>query len=166
MPILQQSSIDYLTDPAETNALILQAVQEFNNGWVYTEGVANYAVETMINDGLMGNGPNETLGDFDLDRVNGLIEIARPVYAALGQEPPADLTAEDIVTNQFIDPSIGLPADLGAPAGTEAPSTDAGSETTMASETTAGSETTGASETTAASETTMAGTTAPETSAP
>ena len=34
------------------------------------------------------------------------------MYAALGQEPPADLTADDIVTNEFIDPSIGLPADL------------------------------------------------------
>ena len=47
----------------------------------------------------------------DLDRVNGLIEIAIPVYEALGQAPAADLTAEDIVTNEFIDPSIGLPAD-------------------------------------------------------
>ena len=43
----------------------------------------------MINDGLMSNGPNETLGDFDLDRVNNLIEIAGPVYSALGQDPPS-----------------------------------------------------------------------------
>ena len=150
VPILQQSTIDYLSDPAETNDLIIEAVQEFNNGWVYTPGVAEYAVNTMINDGLMGNGPNETLGDFDLDRVTGLIDIARPVYASLGQEPPADLTAEDVVTNQFIDPSIGLPDDLGAPAGSEAP---AGTS----AETTAGT----AVETTAAGtmvETTAAGT--------
>ncbi len=91
----------------------------------------------MINDGLISNGPNDTLGDFDLDRVNDLIEICRPVYAALGQEPPADLTADDIVTNEFIDPSIGLPADLvaattsgtvatgSAPMGTEATATTA-----------------------------------------
>jgi hypothetical protein len=127
VPIIQQASIDYLTDPSETNELILAAVEAFDNGWVYTPGVAQYAVETMINDGLIGNGPNETLGDFDLDRVNNLIEIARPVYAALGQEPPADLTADDLVTNQFVDPSIGLPDELTAsaaaaatePAGTE-----------------------------------------------
>ena len=33
--------------------------------------------------------------------------------------PAEGLTAEDLVTNEFIDPSIGLPADLAA-AGTEA----------------------------------------------
>ena len=118
VPILQQSSIDFLTDPAETNALILEAVATFDTFWVYTEGVANYAVETMIGDGLMSNGPNETLGDFDLDRVSELIDKAIPVYTSLGQVPADGLTAEDIVTNEFIDPSIGLPADLG-------PATDA-----------------------------------------
>ena len=81
--------VDYIGDPAETNALIIEAVETFDNGWVYSEGVADYAVETMQADGLLGNGPDETVGNFDLDRVNELIEKARPVYAALGQEPPA-----------------------------------------------------------------------------
>ena len=88
MPIIQQSSVDYLADPAETNALIIEAVEVFDNCWVYSEGVAEYAVETMLADGLLSNGPDEHVGNFDLDRVNGLIEKARPVYAALGQEPP------------------------------------------------------------------------------
>ena len=39
----------------------------------------------MINDGLLSNGPNDTLGDFDLDRVNDLIDTAIPVYSAQGQ---------------------------------------------------------------------------------
>ena len=38
VPIIQQSSVDYLADPAETNALILDAVEEFDNGWVYSRG--------------------------------------------------------------------------------------------------------------------------------
>ena len=108
MPIIQQSTVDYLDDPAETNALILEAVETFDNGWVYTQGVADYAVETMLDDGLIGNGPDDTIGNFDLDRVNDLIEKAIPVYAGLGQPPAEGLTAEDIVTNEFIDPSIGL----------------------------------------------------------
>ncbi len=108
VPIIQQSTVDYIADPAETNALIIEAVEAFDNGWVYSEGVADYAVETMQADGLLGNGPDETVGNFDLDRVNELIEKARPVYAALGQEPPAELTAEDVVTNEFIDDSIGF----------------------------------------------------------
>jgi hypothetical protein len=113
VPIIQQATIDYLTDPAETNQLILDAVAAINNGWVYTPGVAAYAVQTMINDGLIANGTDGVLGSFDADRVNNLIEIGRPVYAALGQEPPADLTSDDIVTNEFLDPSISLP-DLSA----------------------------------------------------
>jgi hypothetical protein len=108
VPLIQQASVDYVNDPAATNELILEAVDTYDNGWTYTPEVADYAVETMKSDGLLGNGPDDTLGNFDLDRVNGLIEIASPVYAELGQEPPADLTAEDIVTNEFIDPSIGL----------------------------------------------------------
>jgi hypothetical protein len=108
VPIIQQSAVDYINDPAETNALIIEAVETFDNGWVYTEGVAAYAVETMKNDGLISNGPDDVIGNFDLDRVNNLIELAIPVYEALGQTPADGLTAEDVVTNQFIDDSIGL----------------------------------------------------------
>jgi hypothetical protein len=108
VPIIQQSTVDYVREPAETNALIIEAVETFDNGWVYSEGVAEYAVETMQADGLLGNGPDNTVGNFDLDRVTELIDKARPVYAALGQEPPADLTAEDVVTNEFIDETIGF----------------------------------------------------------
>jgi hypothetical protein len=108
VPIIQQSTVDYVSDPAETNALILDAVETFDNGWVYTQGVADYAVETMVNDGLLSNGPDDTIGNFDLDRVTALIEKAVPVYTSLGQPPLEGLTAEDVVTNEFIDPNIGL----------------------------------------------------------
>jgi hypothetical protein len=108
VPIIQQSSVDYLDDPDATNELIIEAVEVFDNGWVYSQGVADYAVETMRNDGLISNGPDDTLGNFDLDRVEELIEKAIPVYEALGQTPPEGLTAEDVVTNEFIDDSIGL----------------------------------------------------------
>jgi len=140
VPILQQSSVDFVSDPAETIDLILEAVTAFDTFWVYSPGVAAYGVETMIGDGLVGNGPNETLGDFDLDRVNGLIEIAIPVYTSLGQVPAEGLTAEDVVTNEFIDPSIGLPADIGGePDGSGAPGASAAPEDTdTAADTTTG----------------------------
>jgi hypothetical protein len=108
VPIIQQSTVDYIADPAETNALIIEAVETFDNGWVYTEGVAEYAVQTMVDDGLLSNGPDATIGNFDMDRVQGLIELAIPVYEALGQSPKEGLTPEDLVTNEFIDESIGL----------------------------------------------------------
>jgi len=108
VPMIQQSSVDFVNDPDATNAMIIEAVNVFDNGWVYTEGVAEYAVQTMLDDGLISNGPDDIIGNFDLDRVNGLIELAIPVYEALGQSPAEGLTAEDVVTNEFIDESIGL----------------------------------------------------------
>jgi hypothetical protein len=108
VPMIQQSSVDYLNDPAAANKIILDAVAKFDNGWVYSQGVADYGVKTIKADGLVANGPDSTVGNFDLDRVNSLIQLAIPVYTALGQAPKAGLKAEDIVTNEFIDPSIGV----------------------------------------------------------
>ncbi|MGD9703106.1 MAG: ABC transporter substrate-binding protein [Acidimicrobiia bacterium] len=108
VPMIQQASIDYLADPARTNALILDAVETFDNGWVYSQGVADFGVETIKADGLVANGPDDTVGNFDYDRINALIEKAIPVYESLGQSPKEGLTAEDIATNEFIDPSIGF----------------------------------------------------------
>ena len=66
------------------------------------------ASSTIKADGLVANGPDDTVGNFDLDRVNALIELAVPIYTAQGATPKDGVTADDIVTNQFIDPSIGL----------------------------------------------------------
>jgi len=108
VPMLQQATVDYVNDPTKSNELVLEAVEAYDNGWTYTPEVAEYAVETMKADGLLGNGPDDTIGNFDLDRVTGLIEIATPIYTELGQAPPEGLAAEDVVTNEFIDDSIGL----------------------------------------------------------
>ena len=110
VPIIQQASIDYMADPARTNAIILDAVASFGEdfGWTYSDGAAAYGVATMQKDGLVANGPDSTVGNFDLDRVNALIDLAVPIYTAQGATPKDGVTADDIVTNQFIDDSIGL----------------------------------------------------------
>jgi hypothetical protein len=108
VPLIQHSSVDYLKDPAKANKIILDAVAKFNNGWVYSQGVADYAVDTIKKDGLVANGPDGVMGKFDLTRVNDLITKAIPVYTAGGSAPKSGLKAEDIVTNQFIDPSVGM----------------------------------------------------------
>ena len=108
--MIQQASIDYINDPDRTNEMILAAVDSFGGdfGWTYTEGTAEYGVETIKKDGLVANGPDDIVGNFDMDRVNGLIEKAIPVYTAQDSPPKEGLKAEDIVTNEFIDESIGL----------------------------------------------------------
>jgi hypothetical protein len=49
------------------------------------------------------------LGSFDLDRVTKFIEIAVPTYTKIGAKMKEGITAADIVTNEFIDPTIALP---------------------------------------------------------
>ena len=104
VPIVQQATIDFAKDPARTNAMIVDVVEQFNADWVYNEGVAAFAAETMTELEIHGNGPDSTVGNFDLDRANELINTIRDA----GAEVPADLTAEDMYTNEFIDESIGF----------------------------------------------------------
>jgi len=60
----------------------------------------------MTDLGLVANGPDSTLGNFELDRVEEIIKVISEQVGSI--EVPAGLTAEDLVTNEFIDPSIGL----------------------------------------------------------
>ena len=110
VPIIQQASVDYVNSPATANAVILDAADTFGAdfGWSYTQGAADYGVATIKADGLVANGTDGVMGSFDMDRVNGLIEKAIPVYTAQDSPPKEGLKAEDIVTNEFLDPSIHL----------------------------------------------------------
>jgi len=106
VPIVQQSQVDYITDPGKANALIVKAVTEYKDFWVYSDEIAQYSVKSQLDLGLVGNGPDGTLGNFDEARLTDFIAKALPVFAA--KNPPADLNWSDLVTNEFIDPSIGL----------------------------------------------------------
>jgi hypothetical protein len=85
-------------------------VEEYDTGWTYSADVAEFSVEQQLELGLVGNGDDETLGNFDLDRVQEVIDIVEPIFAVQGTPVADGLTAEDLVTNEFIDPAIGLPA--------------------------------------------------------
>lgn len=108
VPVIQQAQIDYLESPDETNVLILDLVAQYNNNWSYDAGQAAAAVEKMRTDGIVSNGPDGTLGSFDLDRVNEFIEKAAPVLEQSGSDIKPGVKADDLVTNKYIDPSISL----------------------------------------------------------
>ena len=56
---------------------------------------------------LAGNGRNATIGDISFGRVRDLVEEAVPAWRKAGRDVRADITAEDIVTNQFIERGLG-----------------------------------------------------------
>ena len=104
VPVVQQAAIDYVNDPDRANAIIIDAVEQYDTFWVYDEALAAYSVETQKELGFVGNGPDGTLGNMDEERVQGVIDQIREA----GLEVPEDLTVEDLITNEFVDPDIGL----------------------------------------------------------
>lgn len=107
IPIMQRGSVDYLNSPDRANALILNAVGTFDNGWIYSSGVAKHSHDMMTRLGLVGNGDNATLGDFNLGRIQHILDITKPIFAAHGNPVPAQLTPSTLATNDYIDPTIG-----------------------------------------------------------
>lgn len=109
VPVVQQSTVDFFADPDATNALIVDAVQQFATGWVYSEELTKHSTREQIALGLVSNGDDATLGDFDEARVQEIFDIAAPLVTAAGSTPADGLEASDLYTNEFLDDSIGLP---------------------------------------------------------
>lgn len=109
VPMIQQAQVDFVADPTSTNALILDLVAQYNNGWLYDEGQAAASVQLALDNGLIANSPDGTLGSFDIPRVDDFLSIAMPILEGLGEKVKPGLTSADLVTNEFIDPAIALP---------------------------------------------------------
>ena len=107
VPIVQRAQVDFLKDPAKTNAFIIDLVKRYNTDWTYSDGLANYAIEKMRAD-FVNNGSDNTLGNFDTARVQRIIDIVTPILVAQKQPPKEGLTTADIFTNEFIDSTIGV----------------------------------------------------------
>ncbi len=107
VPIVQQSQIDFVKNAASTNELIIK-LNDAYKGFPYSKDLAAYSVEQQLKLKIVGNGTNNTLGDFDLDRIKQVIEIVGPIYAGQRKEIKNNLTPADLVTNEFVDPAIRL----------------------------------------------------------
>ena len=107
VPLVQRSVRGYLADPEATNELIVRLVRDFG-GYPYSTERAAYAVSTMRANGIVGDGPNRTVGDFELARVTRLLDIVRPIFARARQPLPAGLSAADLVTNAYVDPAVSV----------------------------------------------------------
>ncbi len=106
VPLVQQSIIDFQEDPSATNAALIEAVTALDSFWVLTEdGVADTVVQ-MGGLEIVGNGSDDTVGNFDLDRVDEVIAATAEQVPSI--PVPEGLTAEDLVTNDFIDEGIGF----------------------------------------------------------
>ncbi|WP_035856570.1 ABC transporter substrate-binding protein [Cryptosporangium arvum] len=109
VPILQRAQIDYLERPDTTNALIVDVVEKYDDGWTYSEGVAKYAAKTMADLKIVADDTSGPLGGMDPARVQQTIDTFAPLLQASGGTPKAGLKAADIIDTRFLDKSVTLP---------------------------------------------------------
>jgi hypothetical protein len=109
VPIVQRAQVDFLANPDKTNAFIIDTVKKYNTFWTYSTGLAGYAIKEMrLN--FVNNGTDQTLGNFEVGRIQRLIDIVTPILVGQRQQTKEGLRPQDLYTNDFIDPSIGVVA--------------------------------------------------------
>jgi hypothetical protein len=108
IPLFQRAEADYVANPKPVNDLLVDYVSQLNGGFVLSAGKAADSSAKQLELGLISNGDDSTLGDFDASRVQRLVDDLQPVFRARKISLPDDLSPDDLVSNDFLDRSIGL----------------------------------------------------------
>lgn len=109
VPLIQEAQRAYITDPARTNEIIVDVAQTLNPTTQYDLDLATASAEKQAVDRLVSNSPDGVLGSFDLTRIGEFIELAVPIYVERGDKVRDNLSATDLVTNEYIDSTVSLP---------------------------------------------------------
>lgn len=111
VPIVQQSQVDVHSKPEVQKPLIdltLQLSEAYKSGNPYTRESAEFALAQEKQLGLTGNGNDRTIGNFDMARVERMISILGPIFAAERKPIKDGLKPSEAFTNDFIDQQIGV----------------------------------------------------------
>jgi hypothetical protein len=113
VPIVQQSQVDIHSKPELQNQVIdltLKLSEEYKSGNPYTRDSAEFAIAQEKNLDLTGNGApaDGVIGNFDMARVQKMIDITGPIFAAQRKPIKDGLAPSDVATNEFINTTIGI----------------------------------------------------------
>jgi hypothetical protein len=108
VPVIQKSTAGYAASPGHALDVINDLVTQYNTSWVYSKNTGAFAARQMVVLGVLGNEADGSVGSFDMARVKSALTTFRPLITDSGAKVPADLTADKLATNQFIDTSIGM----------------------------------------------------------
>jgi hypothetical protein len=109
VPILQQSTVDFMARPDPVIRTILSVIDKTKQAYTDSAARSEQAVTVMRDAGLVTNGRTRVLGDFDPSRVNRLLAIDVPIFTGQHKQLKPGLSADDVATNEFLDPAISLP---------------------------------------------------------
>ena len=102
VPIIQRAIVAYASVPQATDVVMGAARSQLDPLNRLTPDLMDAGAAAGVAAGVFGNGDDETIGDLDEDRLETFLP---EVADALGVDP---VDVSDIVTNEFVDPSIGL----------------------------------------------------------
>ncbi|CAB4570503.1 MAG: hypothetical protein F2545_07325 [Actinobacteria bacterium] len=105
IPALQQAMKDFLNSPESAIARIVDAARQFNSMWSYSPDQARAALDIILNDGLIGSETSGAVGSFDPQRTSEFLQTFRQSFPDVTDSA---LTADQLVTNEFLDASISL----------------------------------------------------------
>lgn len=108
IPVLQRGQQSYMEDPADANELIVEAVSDFNAGWVYGDGNAEFGHGKMQDEELVADGADGVLGSFEDARLEELVDILTPIFDEQGTPVKEGVTNEELATNEFLDEGVSL----------------------------------------------------------
>ena len=108
IPLMQQSSIDYIKNPVPINTMIVDYTSKIKGGTQVSAAGAADAVQKMLTYGIVGNGTDGVYGSYDAAQVQQLINDFGPVFVQRGKPPKSGLEPSDIYTNEFLDKNIHL----------------------------------------------------------
>jgi len=110
VPLIQKAEVAYMKNPGPTNAKLVDIVTQLDTFWKLTPGGVAYNAATQKKLKLVQDGPDCTLGNFSMKRLQGVIDQLLPIYRSKNVDTFQEgLKASGVATNQFIDPKIGLP---------------------------------------------------------
>jgi hypothetical protein len=109
VPMVQKAQIDFVKRPQPVLRLLERLVTDLNTFWKLTPGGDAYNVATQKKLGIVQNGPDCTIGNFNFRRLQGVINKVLPIFKAKGFDTMnPNLKAAGIATNRFINPKIGF----------------------------------------------------------
>ena len=105
VPIIQQASVNFDASPERANAVIVDTVTTYDTWWTYSPELAAFSVQAQRDYGLVGDGSDNIAANMEGSRYEKTLNDMRDA----GMEGiDADLTYDQLFTNEFIDESISF----------------------------------------------------------
>ena len=110
VPVIQQAQIDMMTNPGPAEQKIVKSVADFKSIFQYSAQNAQFGMCQIAHESLVSNPPAGPLGTMQPDKVRRVVDVLRPILTAQQTDIPADLTADKLATNEYLDKTKRLPS--------------------------------------------------------